>query len=116
MATGMTIIPYAQTAEAQFKARVEALFQAFASGNVDKFETMAAANFTPELLAQSSAERRNVRFDRIVSDFGQMTLTGIQIQVGGAVLTFEGATGRVAQVDIDMEPKPPYRIAGYLLK
>jgi CubicO group peptidase (beta-lactamase class C family) len=106
----------AQSPETRFRARLEAFYRAFASGSSETFETMAAENFTPELLAQSSAERRKVRFDRIVSDFGKVALTGIEIQAKGAVLTFEGAKGLAAHVDVDMEPKPPYRIAGYLLK
>ncbi len=115
-ATVLTVVVQSQSADAQLKARAAAFFEALASGSAEKFEAMASENYTPTYLARLSPERRKALFDRIQSDFGQLTLTKVEVREDAVVLYIRGATGFSGRIDMDIEPKPPYRIIGFLLK
>ncbi len=120
LALGLPVIlafaVHAQSPEDQYRARATAFFEALAGDSAEAFEAMARDNYTAAALARDTPEQRKARFGRTRTDFGRMTLAKLDVRAGGAVLTIEGATGVVADVDMDMERTPPYRILGYLMK
>ena len=70
----------------QAKARIDAFFQALASGDPAKYEAMAREHFAPDYLAQRTAEQRRQFVERVKGDFGTLTLAGVQVRGGTATL------------------------------
>jgi D-alanyl-D-alanine carboxypeptidase len=94
----------------QAKARIDAFFQALASGDAAKYEAMAREHFTPDYLAQRTAEQRRQFVERVKGDFGTPTLTGVQVRGGTATLEIRGATGTEARCELTLEDAPASRI------
>lgn len=103
------------TPEAQ--ARVDAYFHALASGNPEKFESMAKENFTPDLLAKRTADERKNIVQRIHEDFGSLTLSGAQmLNTTTVIFVIRGSTGLEGRVELTMETAPPHRIMSAAIK
>jgi hypothetical protein len=91
--------------------RADAFFRALASGDPERYETMARENFTPELLGSRTVSDRRKAFEQIRVDFGQMTLASAQTPTADTiVLVIHGATGVIGRVELKLESVPPNRI------
>src|SRR3990172_10775569 len=90
----------------QVKARIDAFFEALASGDPAKFEAMAREHFTPDHLAQRTADQRRQFVERVNGDFGAPTLAGVQVRGGTATLEIRGATGSAARCELTLEDAP----------
>ena len=114
VAGGMTAAaqtPEATTMAGVGKQRVEAFFNALASGNPDAFEAMAKEHYAPEQLARRKPADRKQMVERIRADFGQLTLGAIEKSKDGPVtLNVRGTTGLQGAIELTLEPPPSERI------
>jgi D-alanyl-D-alanine carboxypeptidase len=94
----------------QAKARIDAFFQALASGDPAKYEAMAREHFAPDFLAQRTAEQRGQFVERVKGDFGTLTLVGVEVRGGTATLEVRGATGTTARCELTLEDAQASRI------
>ena len=94
----------------QTKARIDAFFQALASGDPATYEAMAREHFAPEYLAQRTAEQRRQFIERVKGDFGKLTLAGVQVRGSAATLEIRGATGTEARCELTLEDGSASRI------
>ncbi len=100
-----------QAPDPRLKARIDAFFQALASGDAAKYEGMSRENFEPAYLARRSAEERAAMLARIHRDFGAMTLVNVRSEEGGpTILEVRGATGMTGRVELTFEAASPFRI------
>jgi CubicO group peptidase (beta-lactamase class C family) len=103
------------TPEAQ--VRVDAFFQALASGDPEKFESMAHENYTPEMLAGRTPAERKGLAQRIRDDFGTLALGAVQMLDANTVaFTIRGSTDLEGRVELTLESEPPRRIQGVSIK
>lgn len=103
------------TPEAQ--VRVDAFFQALASGDPEKFEAMAHENYTPEMLGGRTPAERKGLAQRIRDDFGTLTLGPVQMLDANTVaFTIRGSTDLEGRVELTLESEPPRRVQGVAIK
>lgn len=105
-----------QGPDPQVKARIDAFFQALASGDAARYEAMAREHFTPDYLAQRTAEQRRQFVERVKDDFGTPALTGVQVRGGAATLQIRGVSGNEARCELRLEDAPTSRIAGIAIR
>lgn len=100
-----------QVPSPEARGRVDAFFEALASGAPDRFEAMAQAHFSPELLARRSPEERKAMVERVRTDFGALKRERELVRDSGAFeLLVRGERGGTARLELTLEPSPPRRI------
>lgn len=93
------------------RARVDAFFQALASGDPDRFEAMAQEHFTPDLLAKLTPTERKALLERICEDFGTLTLGAIHmLNADTVVFIIRGSTSIEGRVELTLEAESLRRI------
>lgn len=92
-------------------AVARAFFDALATGNPERFEAMAGEQFAPGLMARRTPDDRKRLIERIIADFGQLTLDGIRKTGDDRItLVVRGSTGLEGRIELTLETAPPYRI------
>ena len=95
------------------KARVQAFIGALAQTDPVVFERMAQEQFAPEFLARRNADERRSLFQRIHSDFGELSLAPQPDGDNQAVtLEVKSATGPGGEIRLSFDPNPPRKIVG----
>ena len=101
----------------EVQARVDAFFRALASGDPEKYEAMAQANYTVGMLAGRTPEDRKGVALRIRDDFGKLTLGTVQmVDASTVAFTILGSTGLEGRVELTLEPGPTRLIQGVSIK
>ncbi len=99
------------------RSHIDAYVAALSSGSADRFESMAKAHFTPELLARNPDARPQM-VARLHADFGAMEVAGVEMtSPTHADLQMHSATNAMPlTIGMDFEAQPPFRIAGVTLR
>src|SRR5689334_10515433 len=94
------------------RTRIDAYVNALASGSPDQFEAMAKANFTPELLDRTAAQRRSMIM-RVHDDFGEIAIADERMTSPTHVeLRVESRKNAMPlTIAMDFEAAAPHRIA-----
>lgn len=92
------------------RRRVDAFFEALASGQPATFEAMARDHCTPAFLERRTPADRAQMIQRLRSDFGSMRLEAVRRTDEGVELTIAGSTGMQGRLLLTLEPQPPGRI------
>jgi CubicO group peptidase (beta-lactamase class C family) len=99
-----------QAGDLPVKARIDAFFQALASGDAAKYEAMAREHFGPDFLARRTPEERKQMVERVRADFGTLSLGGVQVRNGTATLQIRGTTGLEGRCELTFEAATASRI------
>lgn len=91
---------------------VVAFADALRAGSADAFEAALQAHGSPELLARRTPAERRTMHERIVADFGALTVSAVRVEEGRGTIAVAGATGKAAAFELSLEPAPPFRITG----
>ena len=83
--------------DAEIRTRVDAFIAALRNGSADQLEAAAQTHGAPELLARRTPAERRTLFQRIVTDFGAVTVTSVRVEEGRATIEARGATGLLAR-------------------
>ncbi len=92
------------------RRRVDAFFEALASGQPATFEAMARDHCTPAFLERRTPADRAQMIQRLRGDFGSMRLEAVRRTDEGVELTIAGSTGMQGRLLLTLEPQPPGRI------
>jgi CubicO group peptidase (beta-lactamase class C family) len=102
----------AQVPPAEVQAPASAFFEALASFDPARFEAMAQATFTPDLLARRTADERRQVVARLKNDFGTLTLAGMEYSGGDTITLVVRGTGAMeGRIELVFEPAAPRRIS-----
>jgi D-alanyl-D-alanine carboxypeptidase len=100
-----------QKPDPEVRARIDAFVEALASGDADRYESMARQNFSPEFLSARSAEQRRQFVERLRADFGRPTVNSVRTTDGEHFsLAVAGSTGTKGEITLTLEPGSPRRI------
>jgi CubicO group peptidase (beta-lactamase class C family) len=99
------------------RARIDAYVAALSKGSPDQFDTMAKANYTPELLERSAAQRRAM-VERVHEDFGEISIANARMtNPTHAELEISSRKNSMPlTIVMDFEGAPPHRIASVGLR
>jgi CubicO group peptidase (beta-lactamase class C family) len=112
MALGAPAPPAQVAPEPAPRARVEAYAAALRDGSAEAVEATLQAHGSPELLARRTPAERRAMHERILADFGAMSVSSVRIEDERATIDVRGATGKAAAFVLMLEPAPPFRITG----
>ena len=106
-----TAVPSVRAQPPEIRVRVDAYVRALSSGSPEQFEAMAREQFTPELLARTADQRRQM-VERVHADFGDLAVAGEVITTPThADLTMKGSKNDLPMtISIDLEAATPLRI------
>ena len=93
------------------RARLDAFVRAFNSGDVEQWEKMAAAAFTPAYLKSQTAAERQKAFLKMRADFGTIALERVERNGPDAPLTI-AIKGSVASGTMTVELDEEHRFNG----
>jgi CubicO group peptidase (beta-lactamase class C family) len=102
----------ADVGETPIRTRVEAFVAALRAGTAEAFEAALQAHGSPELLARRTPAERKTMHERIVAEFGAITISSVRVDDDMATIAVKGATGTEAAFVLPLEPSPPHRITG----
>jgi CubicO group peptidase (beta-lactamase class C family) len=94
----------------EIRAHIDAFVAALRQGSADQLEAAVQAHGAPELLARRTPAERRTMFERLVADFGAVTVTTIRVDDGRANLAARGATGLAGTFVLELERASPFRI------
>jgi CubicO group peptidase (beta-lactamase class C family) len=98
------------TPDPEVRRRVDAFFEALASGQPATFEAMARDHCTPAFIERRTPADRAQMLQRLRGDFGSMRLEAVRRTDDGVELTIHGSTGVQGRLLLTLEPQPPGRI------
>src|SRR5687767_5922712 len=88
------------TPDPAIRAHVDAFVAALRSGSADAFESMLQAHGSPELLARRTPAERRTMHERIVTDFGAISVSSVRVDDGRATIAVTGATGMAGAFEL----------------
>jgi CubicO group peptidase (beta-lactamase class C family) len=94
----------------EIRAHVDAFVAALRQGSADQLEAAVQTHGAPELLARRTPAERRTLFERIVADFGAITVTTVRVDDGRANVGARGATGLTGTFVLHLETASPFRI------
>src|SRR5262245_59833120 len=106
------LAPGLRAQPSEIRARIDAFVKAISSGSAERFEAMAKANYTPELLARNPDSRPQM-VARVHGDFGEMSIAGVEMTTPThADIAIRSATNPMPlTIAMDFEAAAPFRIA-----
>ena len=101
----------------EIRARMDAYVNALSSGSAERFDAMAKANFTPELLARNPDQRAQM-VARVHGDFGELSIAGAEMtSPTHAELAMKSRINSMPlTIAMDFEGTAPFRIVGVALR